>query len=54
MRASGIYALALVGAWACLLPRSAADEDDAAWLTDVDAAFRLARQHNRPIFAVLH
>ena len=35
------------------LPLLAA-EDEPGWFKDVAAARRLARQHNRPMFAVLH
>ena len=54
MRVGGMIGLALIAGWACLVARTAADDGDVTWLTDADAAFRIARQHNRPIFAVLH
>jgi hypothetical protein len=54
MRNGGIIGLALVAVWACLFAHTAADDGEVAWLTDADAAFRVARQHNRPILAVLH
>jgi hypothetical protein len=54
MRASGVLGLTLLASGACLLLASAAQDDAPAWLTDVDAAFRLAHQEQRPILAVLH
>lgn len=54
MRAVGVLGITLLTTFACLLARSPAGDDEPAWLTNADAAFRLARQHNRPILAVLH